>query len=241
MTPERLFNSAGKKRIREVHKEEIKLIRRQLYKFRQQQVQYKKRIETLTTHTHTAIRSLKNKNLMSLDELEIIENFSEWNKNLLNRQIRKVKKLKVPRLYAPELRRFALTLHYYSPRAYNYVRQKLNNCLPHAKTLSTWYTSIKGEPGINSESLELIKQRIKNSSYQLIGALMFDEMAIRQHIDYNSGTICGYVDFGNNIENDCTLLAKEALVFCVVCLNQHWKVPIAYYLINGLNAEKKQI
>jgi len=68
--------------------------------------------------------------------LDIIENFSEWNKNLLNRQIRMIKQLKVPRLYDPELRRFALTLHYYSPRAYNYVRRKMNKCLPHPKTLS---------------------------------------------------------------------------------------------------------
>lgn len=173
--------------------------------------------------------------------MDIIENFSEWNKNLLNRQIRTIKKLKVSRLYDPELRRFALTLHYYSPRAYNYVRKKLNKCLPHAKTLSKWYTSVNCEPGINSESLTLIKQRVKNSAYKLIGTLMFDEMAIRQQLEYVSGTICGHVDFGNSIETDGTLLAKEVLVFCVVCLNEKWKVPIAYYLMHGLSAEKKQI
>lgn len=138
--------------------------------------------------------------------------------------MRTIKKLKVPHMYEPELRRFALTLHYYSPRAYNYVRKKLNNCLPHAKTLTKWYTSVNCEPG---ESLTLIKQHVKNSSYQLIGTLMFDEMAIRQQLEYVSGTICGHVDFGSSIETDGTLLAKEVLVFCVMCLNEKWKVPIA--------------
>lgn len=98
--------------------------------------------------------------MLSCEDLNIIENFSEWDKSLLNRQIRTTKKLKIPRMYDPELRRFALTLHYYSPRAYNYVRGKLNKCLPHVKTLPKWYTSVNCEPGINSESLTLIKQRV---------------------------------------------------------------------------------
>lgn len=212
ITPKRLFNSPGKKRIPEAYKQKIKLMCQQLYNSRQQN-RYKKRIQTL----EEVLRSLKQKNLLSLEDLEIVENFIEWNKNLLNRQIRKVKKLKVPNLYAPELRRFALTLHYYSPRAYNYVRKKLNNCLPYTKTLSIWYTSMHGELGINSESLQIIKHRVENSSCQLIRALMFDEMAIRQHMDYSSGIICGFVDFSDNVESDSALLAKEVLVFCMVC------------------------
>lgn len=58
-------------------------------------------------------------------------------------------------------------------------------------------------------------------------------------MDYSSDAICGYVDFNDNIENDDAMLAKKALVFCVICVNDNWKVPITYYLINGLNAEKK--
>lgn len=42
-----------------------------------------------------------------------------------------------------------------------------------------------------------------------------------------------------NIESDYVLLAREVLIFCVICINENWKVPIAYYLINDINAEKK--
>lgn len=33
--------------------------------------------------------------------------------------------------------------------------------------------------------------------------------------------------------------AKDAFVIMVVGLNTHWKVPIAYYLVNGISAEEK--
>ncbi|EFN70705.1 hypothetical protein EAG_00066, partial [Camponotus floridanus] len=47
---------------------------------------------------------------------------------------------------------FAISLHYFSPRAYKYVRNILNGALPHHKTLSKWYKTINGEPGFTSES-----------------------------------------------------------------------------------------
>lgn len=90
--------------------------------------------------------------------------------------------------------------------------------LPHVKTLSKWYRSFDGEPGINVEALEAIKLRVRSVSYRLIGTLIFDEMAIRQHIDYCKDKFVGYVDLG--IECDTTKIAKEALVFCIVCMNQ---------------------
>lgn len=36
------------------------------------------------------------------------------------------------------------------------------------------------------------------------------------------------------------MIAKEALVFLLICLNQNWKIPIAYYFINGISAEEKK-
>lgn len=37
--------------------------------------------------------------------------------------------------YPPELRSFALTLHFYSLKAYDYVRETFDTCLPHPSTL----------------------------------------------------------------------------------------------------------
>lgn len=175
---------------------------------------------------------------MPSDELDILLDFSECNKHLLERLIRKNKKMKCSRLIHPELRRFALTLQYYSPSAYKYVRKKLDYCLPHARTLSKWYQSVHCEPGINSESMSLIQKQIKRSSYALIGALMFDEMSIRHDQHDVASETYGAVDLGRGVQGK-NAVATEVLVFLVVCVNANWKVPIAYYFTHCLSAEAK--
>jgi len=42
---------------------------------------------------------------------------------------------KKTQMYSPEVRKFAVTLQYYSPRAYTYVRKTFKNKLPHTRTL----------------------------------------------------------------------------------------------------------
>jgi len=49
--------------------------------------------------------------------------------------------------FSPELRAFALTLNFYSPKAYNFVRDEFGLSLPHASTLRSWYHEIKVEEG----------------------------------------------------------------------------------------------
>jgi len=145
----------------------------------------------------------------------------------------------LPRQYSSELRRFAITLHYYSPRAYSYVRQKFHTCLPHAKTISKWYKSVDGKPGFNMEALETISKHVKSVDYVPFGALIFYEMSIRQHVEFNGTKFCGYVDLGPNVETDNTNVAKDALFFLVNALNACWKIPVGYFLIASINAEQK--
>lgn len=40
--------------------------------------------------------------------------------------------------YSPGIRKFAMSLNFYSPAAYKYVRRKFNFCLPHSRTLTKW-------------------------------------------------------------------------------------------------------
>lgn len=41
----------------------------------------------------------------------------------------------VSRKYSVDLRKFALTLNFYSPKAYEFVRNEFNCVLPHSRTL----------------------------------------------------------------------------------------------------------
>ncbi|XP_025157198.1 uncharacterized protein LOC112589173 [Harpegnathos saltator] len=64
-------------------------------------------------------------------------------------------------------------------------------------------------------------------------------MAVRQHVEYDDEKHCGYIDLGPNIDCEYGIIAKEALVFLVNCINGSWKIPIGYFFISGLNAEQK--
>ena len=55
--------------------------------------------------------------------------------------------------YNPTLRSFALTLAFYSPKAYSFVRNTFNRSLPHLATISKWYKTVDGSPGFTQEAL----------------------------------------------------------------------------------------
>lgn len=147
--------------------------------------------------------------------------------------------------YPEEMRKFALTLNFLSSRAYEYVRDTFNDALPHRSTLSKWYSHINGEPGICEEALEGIKYIISQAKSQgkrrPIAALMFDEMSIRRHIDFDGRRNWGFVDLGivGCEADENTPVAGHALVYMVVCLNASWKLPVAYYLVNSLTGDER--
>ena len=62
------------------------------------------------------------------------------------------------RRYDDEIKKFALTLNFYSPRAYEYVRSIF--CLPHSSSLTEWTSSVKCEPGIFIDVLKSLSSRI---------------------------------------------------------------------------------
>ena len=144
---------------------------------------------------------------------------------------------KVKGKYSPEVRSFALTLHFYSPRAYEYVRGVCKNRLPAPRTLRSWYASVDGGPGCTSESLVAIKLKVDEAlakNKKIVCNLVMDEMAIRKHIHYDhiQKKYHGYVDFGNSYENENVEkdIAKEALVFLINAVNDRWKIPVAYFV-----------
>jgi len=146
----------------------------------------------------------------------------------------------------PILRKFAMTLHFYSPSAYAYVRTVFNKALPDVSTIRKWYSKVDGLPGMTKESFQAISLKVKElreNGKQLYGCLIMDEMSIKQHVHWTGTRHQGYIDFGlgGKIEEEMDNLpyAKDALVILVVGMNTSWKVPIAYYLINGISAEEK--
>lgn len=141
--------------------------------------------------------------------------------------------------YSGEVRCFVLTLDFYSPKAYEYVREMFKKSLPSRRTLQKWYRTVSCKPGFHEECLQTLKQKVRASQKPVFCSLMMDEMSIRKNIHWDGKKFVGYVDFGVDADSDSTPVAKEALVFMVNAVNGRWKLPVGYFFVSSVNAEKK--
>ena len=162
---------------------------------------------------------------------------------LMNRVI-STKKNGKGRKYSDELTAFALTLQFYSSKAYDYVRKVFNLALPSQSHIRKLYSKIPADPGFTEPAFVELKKKVeeaKKNGKQVVCSLMLDEMAIRKQVTFDGERFRGYVDLGadNDVEDDSTPQAKEALVFMVVCVNSSWKIPCAYFLIEGLSGTER--
>lgn len=74
-----------------------------------------------------------------------------------------------------------MSLHFYSPRAYQYLREKFGNNIPHPGTMRSWYANcnVKWQPGITSQCLDMIRERateLRLKAKTLVVAISFDEV-----------------------------------------------------------------
>lgn len=156
-------------------------------------------------------------------------------KDLIFRKIKCQRKAQ----YSPNLRSFALTLQFYSSRAYNYVRRTWCNLLPHPSTIRNWYTVVDGKPGFTKEAFKALSIRCEKGD--VFVNLVIDEMSIREQIIFDQNRFYGGVDVGVEMEHDSDNIseAKNALVFMAVAINSGWKVPLGYFLIRNLNGSER--
>ncbi|GBN68071.1 hypothetical protein AVEN_185348-1 [Araneus ventricosus] len=120
---------------------------------------YEKKVKNLSE----LLTHLKKKDFLDGDALHVLSTLTSVNKEFISRQLATVTKLPLPQNYSAELRSFALTLNFYSPRAYEYVRSTFGLALPHHKTLSRWYQHIDAAPGFTKEAIDALALKIRNS------------------------------------------------------------------------------
>lgn len=141
-----------------------------------------------------------------------------------------------------ELQSFAMTLHFYSAKAYAYVCECFDLALPHPGTIRTWYNEISADPGFTEASCSAITahaQDRRKEGKETICALMMDEMSIRKHVEYSAGKTHGYVDLGCASVDDSLPPARDALVLMAVAIDEAWKIPVAYFFIDALTGGKR--
>lgn len=205
--------------------------------------QSKRRLMKRNSDLKSVVNELQRKRYISEDSLGVLEKYAGGVTDLLKRQVAKhTNNQSVSLPYSPELRRFALTLHFYSPQAYRYVRKMFDTCLPHPRTIQRWYECVDGKPGFTEAAFSAIKLRADmaaKTGKPLLCSLVMDEMVLRQQVEWDGMMYHGYIDMGTEMDDDSLPIAKEALVLMVVSINDGWKLPVGYFLIAGLGASER--
>lgn len=150
--------------------------------------------------------------------------------------------------YTEDVRKFILTLRFYSPRAYDYVREKFQKNLPQPSTIRKWYqhSHAQSKSGICTRIFELIKDKVNKLSEEekeLYAGLVFDEMSIREYLQWlREKKFSGFITFGK-VSEDCERLplATQVLVFLLSGINIRFHVPIAYFFIQNIEAVDKVV
>lgn len=119
--------------------------------------------------------------------------------------------------------------------------------------MAAWFnnSNIDVSPGILNCALNVVESRAKKmreAGKTLICNLVFDEMAIRKHVQWCPKTRCfvGYSTFGAHVmdpddidtdemSDDCPV-ANQVIVFMLSGINDYFQIPIAYYFIKSLDA-----
>ena len=138
-------------------------LRRKIKTFQRQKRRQKVNIDGL----NSIIKTLKNRRFLSKETSEsLLEQFSGTSKTLIENEIKN--KLK-RRTYSDELKKFASTVHFYSPRAYLYLRKILQ--LPHPFSIREWTSTINCEPVFFTEVFQTFITKLKLSKITQIVAL----------------------------------------------------------------------
>ena len=98
--------------------------------------------------------------------------------------------------YTNELKSFAVTLHYYSLKAYEFTRKIL--ALPDPASIRAWGSSVQCEPGFLTEIMHLVGENSKQHPNMKDIALIVDRMALPKGIVWNPKTkrYVGTINYG---------------------------------------------
>lgn len=145
----------------------------------------KRKVNTLTQQ----VIRLKRKSQIKDNMIEMLKqenNLQKFNladldgclAQLVQTQLSRKTKKKVKQ-YSEQIKTFALTVYYYSPRTYAYLRTVL--CLPNPRTLRKWLETINCEPGFMTDAIEHLTN--KEVPYSLV----VDSMSIRKQLVVSKG------------------------------------------------------
>lgn len=161
-------------------------------------------------------------------------NFSGFSLDFIKNQLENKSVAKNCRRYNDTVKQFALTVYFYSPKTYRFLRQHFP--LPSDRTLRLWMSNTNCDVGFLDNVLMFLKNEILTGKKDYLKecALIFDAMSIRKQVlwDKKLDKFVGYTDYGGIITDDTECLATEVLMFQIVSYRNKFKCVIGYFLTN---------
>ena len=163
--------SPSKKAIR--YKRLLLKIQRTIKTVRQKNIRKEKTTKGL-------VRQLQKSKMMSEEAGNSFgNNFGHMAMELFKNQQKNAEKQAGSR-YSEEIKEFVISLYFYNPRAYKFVRKSLS--LPHPPTLRAWSSNIECDPGFLKNSLMYVESQVKENQQDCI--IIIDEMAIKKQLQW---------------------------------------------------------
>ena len=163
-----------------------------------------------------------------------MSNFGHMTKDLFTNE-QKNEATSIGSRYSETIKQFAISLHFYSPKAYKFVRKSLH--LPHPSTIRSWASSIECEPGFLNNVIEHLQNTLEDDNKDCI--ILIDKMSIKKWVlwDAKRQKFAGNTDYGPILAEDQDTIAHNALVVMAVGLQKQWSYPIAYFLVNHMDSK----
>ena len=199
----------------------LKVTKEQLQEARKNLKVVKQKVKRQVVQIAKLLQEVKDKNMINNGQLQLLKmNFGENTLTLIENELKASKSEKRGHRYSDDLKQFAVTLHFYSAQAYEFLREYLH--LPHPSTIRQWSASLNCQPGFLSEVIDHLKQEAEDNEFMKHCTLMLDAMALKKEIVYDPkyGKYSGFVDCGNFLPTSDDSLATEALVFMAVGVNK---------------------
>jgi hypothetical protein len=103
------------------------------------------------------VHELRKKDLISTDREHMLnQTFTGLPLAITKRMVSK-KKSQKGCAYSPELKSFALTLQFYSAKAYSFVWKTFNLALPSQSQIRRWYNKVPADPGFTEPAFNALK------------------------------------------------------------------------------------
>ncbi|CAB3994515.1 THAP domain-containing 9 [Paramuricea clavata] len=138
-----------------------------------------RRTKTKMNTMHDVIQFLEEKLVLNPKESEaLLSTLNNTQLIFLYNFQDNIKSAPSARRYSDEIKEFALTLYFYSPWAYKYVRSLVP--LPNPSLTRKWSSSFKCDPGFIDEAFTSLSQKVAQSNNDKDCCLVIDAMSIRK-------------------------------------------------------------